>query len=230
MPRLHVLKSSRVKDIPCRNPHEYCKEVEPIYEVHRLTRQELSELQCRPTHKIKVRSLKTAENDNLYAIFLQYTNKDVTFLRNWLKVFMLANKRNFAERARKYLSSKVLNYDHWTESINDGRKGDVLALYGLCLMFSKHAVVHLHHGLTWSTLATLGETHQDDIKKCDIHLCYIGRGLFMELVPRDMPLQILSDTATVQSLVIGELTIEEGKTYHDILHTGLGVAKTQVWI
>ena len=46
----------------------------------------------------------------------------------------------------------------------------------------------------------------------------------MELVPWEKPLQILHDTATIQSLVVGELTIEEGKAYHEILHTGLGVA------
>ena len=79
------------------NPYEYCKEIEPIYEIHKVCRQELAELQCRRTHMIKARSVKTAKNNNLYAIFLKYTNKDVTFLRNWLKVFMLANKRNFSE-------------------------------------------------------------------------------------------------------------------------------------
>ena len=98
---------------------------------------------------------------------------------------MLANKQNFSVRANKYLSSKVLTYEHWTESISDGRKGDILALYGLCLMFSKHAVVHLHNHTIWSKLATFGENYQDDLKKCDLHLCYISRGLFMELVQRE---------------------------------------------
>ena len=62
---LHVVKSTKIKKTPCTNPHDYCKVVEPIYEVHKVSRQELTELPCRPTHMIKVRSSKILENDNL---------------------------------------------------------------------------------------------------------------------------------------------------------------------
>ena len=48
--------------------------------------------------------------------------------------------------------------------------------------------------------------------------------LFMELVQRETPLQDISDKKGIQSLVIGELTIEENHTFTDILHTGLGFA------
>ena len=210
MSHLHVLKSKKIKDIPCKNPHNYCGVVEPIYEVHTVTQQELTELPCRTTHQIKARSSKVLENDNLYAIFLKYTKYYVTFIGNWLKVFMLANNRNFERHAVKYLASKVLSYDNWCDSITQGRKGDVLALYRLCMLFSHHAVVHLHNNLIWSTLASPGTNHSSDLQKCDIHLCYLGRGLFMELVEWDIPLQILADKPDIQSIVIGELSIEEG--------------------
>ena len=95
---------------------------------------------------------------------------------------MLANNQNFERRAAKYLASKVLSYDNWCDSITQGRKGDVLALYRLCMLFSRHAVVHLHNNLIWSTLASIGNNHLSDLQKCDIHLCYLGRGLFMEVV------------------------------------------------
>ena len=92
MPRLCVVKSMKIKKIPCKNPHEYCKVVKPIFEIHKVNRQELTELPCRPTHMIKARSSKVCENDNLHAIFLKYTKHDITFIRNWLKFFMMANK------------------------------------------------------------------------------------------------------------------------------------------
>ena len=95
---------------------------------------------------------------------------------------MLANNRNFERCAAKYLASKVLSYDNLCDSITQGRKGDVLALYGLCMLFSCHAVVYLHNNLIWSTLASIGTNHLSDLQKCDIHLCYLGRGLFMEVV------------------------------------------------
>ena len=36
MPKLRVLKSSRIKDIPTKNPYNYAGQVVPIYEIHRV--------------------------------------------------------------------------------------------------------------------------------------------------------------------------------------------------
>ena len=144
-----------IKDIPCTNPYNYCKVVEPIYEVHKVNRKELTELACRCTHTINARSSKVPENNNLYALFLKYTKYDITFMHNWLKTFMLANRCYFEIWATKYLASKVLSYDNWTDSISDRRKGDILALYGLCLLFNKHVLLHLHNGLVWTTMESL---------------------------------------------------------------------------
>ena len=165
MPKLCVIKSTKIKDIPYTNPYNYCKVVEPIYEVHKVNRKELTELSCRSTHTIKARSSKVPENDNLYALFLKYTKYDFTVMRDWLKTFMLANRHNFEIQATKYLASKVLSYDNWTDSISDGRKGNILSLYGLCLLFSKHVLLHLHNGLVWTTMETLSENHQNDLEK-----------------------------------------------------------------
>ena len=146
-------------------------------------------------------------------------------IQQWLKIFMLANHHNFELRASKYLAPKVLIFINWMDSVSEGREGDILALYGLCMLFEKHAVVHLHNGVIWSTLAELSAEHTKDIEKCDVHLCYLGRGLFVELVKRDVPLQILDDAKDhVKSLVVCELTIKEATTVDMIIHTGLGVA------
>ena len=57
-----------------------------------------------------------------------------------------------------------------------------------------------------------------------MHLCYLGRGLFIELVKRDVLVQILDDTKdSVKSLLVGELTVEEATTVDMIIHTSLGV-------
>ena len=165
MPKLCVIKLTKIKDIPCTNPYKYCKVVELIYEVHKVNRKELTELACRSTHTIKARPSKVPENDNLYALFLKYTKYDITFMHNWLKTFMLPNRHNFEIRATKYLASKVLSYDNWTGSISDGRKRDILALYGLCLLFSKHVLLHLHNDLVWTMMETLSENHQNDLEK-----------------------------------------------------------------
>ena len=127
-------------------------------------------------------------------------------------------------RARRYLASKGLAFDNWMTSITDGMKGDILVLYTLCMLFDKHAIVHLRHGLVWSTLEDLSQDHYADLKKCELHLCYVGRGLFVELTERETPLEIVKDTEAVQSLIIGELSTTEEQTIRLTETAGLGVA------
>ena len=50
------------------------------------------------------------------------------------------------------------------EAITDGRKGDVLALYGLSLLTDTtdtHMYVHLHDGQMWMTLKNVPDTHDE---------------------------------------------------------------------
>ena len=224
MPKLRVLKLRRIKDIPTQNPYNYAGQVVPIYEIHRVLRSEMVELSCRSTHCIKARSTKVHENDNLYELFRKFTNKDVKFMRQWLKLFSISNQQNLEVRARRYLASKGLAFDNWMTSITDGMKGDILVLYTLCMLFDKHAIVHLRHGLVWSTLEDLSQDHYVDLKKCELHLCYVGRGLFVELMERETPLEIVKDTEAVQSLIIGELSTTEEQTIRLIETAGLGIA------
>ena len=96
---------------------------------------------------------------------------------------------------------------------------DTLALYGSCLLFSKHVLLHLHNGLVWTTIESLSENHQNDLEKCDLHLCYLGRGILMELVKREVPLQVVNDNKpNVYLLIIGELTMDENLTYDELSH------------
>ena len=132
MPKLHVVKSRRIKDLPTNNSYKYADQVEPIYEVHRVSRREMVELSCRRTHCIKARSSHAPKNDNLYELFTRFTNKDVRFMRQWLKLYAISNQCNLEKHANRYLSSKGLAFDNWATSISDGMKGDIFVLYTLC--------------------------------------------------------------------------------------------------
>ena len=94
MPKLRVIKSKRIKDLPTENPYKYADQVEPIHEVHRVSRREMVELSCRRTHCIKARSTCAPENDNLYELFTRFMNKDVRFMKQWLKLYAISNQRN----------------------------------------------------------------------------------------------------------------------------------------
>ena len=145
------------------------------------------------------------------------------FICQWLKVFAISNQCNLELRASKYLASKGLAYDNWTFSITVGMKGDIFALYALCMLFNRHALVHLHNRLVWSTLDQFSEDHYADRTKCDLHLCYVSHSLFVELTERDKPLELASDsTKTVQSVIVGKLTSTENRSLMMVLTAGLG--------
>ena len=46
MPRLRVVKLDKVKDMPCKNAHKYADFDDPIYEIHKISQNDLSELSC----------------------------------------------------------------------------------------------------------------------------------------------------------------------------------------
>ena len=70
-----VQKGLFKKDIPSKNPSKYIKEVIPIPEPDRISKEGMAQLSCGPTHKVKQRSIKTPENDNLYPIYAAKINQ-----------------------------------------------------------------------------------------------------------------------------------------------------------
>ena len=122
---------------------------------------------------------------------------------------MIANDHNFELCAKDYLEAKGLYFSTWLESVSSRMKGDVLAVYGLSMLLDIHTVMHLRNGATWSTLKHVCAMHDENLDKCQVHMVYVGQGLFVELVKRDKSLQILpGPDKNVQSLVVGELTVE----------------------
>ena len=106
--------------------------------------------------------------------------------------------------------------------MGDGRKGDIL--FRLSMLLEVHTVLHLRGDEIWTTLLEVPTNHDELFKKCEVHLVYIGCGLFIELIEREVPLQILLDTGTdTVSLVVGELSNID-KTFLDCVQmVGLGV-------
>ena len=188
----------------------------------KISREEMVSLLCWATHQIKPHLLRIHENNNLYVIYSPHIKQDIDFLCKWLKTFVISNCAHFEECASKYLQSKGISLDIWMDALHEGHKGDTLTLYGLSMILDVHMVVHLRNGKIWTMMDSPLDDHADLISKCLIHVAYLGCRLFVELVKRDKPLEVIKSVNGSHSYVVGELMIVEQKTFDKTLRTGLG--------
>ena len=217
----------REKHIESRNPWKYVEVLTPIYETHKVTRDEIVRLSCRSNHEVSASTKGVDDNDMLYHLFAELCGQDKNFMRTWLHLFVRLHKKYFNTMAKTYLTRKGLSLDNWLDSVHDGRKGDVLTLLGRCMLIEKHALVHLHDGAIWTSLRDSQNSHDEALDRSDIHLIYLGRGNFAKMSARGVPLLISENTPTSQSLVIGTLfplTPSENKALNTMIKTGLGTA------
>ena len=76
------------KPIPSNNPYKYRDFVEPIWEISKMSKNEVINFVCRNTHEVKPPILMDHENDVLYQIFTEVSGQDIKFMRIWLDMFV----------------------------------------------------------------------------------------------------------------------------------------------
>ena len=131
--------------------------------------------------------------------------------------------KNFAGIGSSYLQSKGLSLQEWAAGVLMDIKADFFALYGLCLLTERHAVVHLKDGKIWTSLKNPPNDHDKILEMCQLHLVYLGRNLFVELTKRLNPIQIIDSNEDVKVISLGGLTFGESKTLDKVIYRGLGV-------
>ena len=86
--------------------------------------------------------------------------------------------------------------DTWADGVKIGRRADILTIFALSALIGKHTLIHLWNGNLWTTINTVSSDHDELLGKCEIHLAYIGNGLFCELKLRLSGTTIFSGTTT----------------------------------
>ena len=79
------------------------------------------------------------------------------------------------------------------------------------MLAEAHTVLHIKNGQIWTTVKDLTDEHRFQLGRCDIHLGYLGRGLFVQLVARETLLQVVETEDGAKSVV--ELTVSEEKIH-----------------
>ena len=65
--------------------------------------------------------------------------------------------------------------------------------------------------------------HDEVMEQCDVHLLYLGRGLYVELAKCATQLEIINNPdPNIKSTVVGKLTTVGARAYEDVLFAGLG--------
>ena len=88
------------------------------------------------------------------------------------------------------------NLNSWLlKTKNRANPADEASLYGLCHLYSRHALVYTT-GSIWSSLEWRGKYSVEDIKKnCDIHLVFLDGGILGQLHRKPQVPRLISATA-----------------------------------
>ena len=172
-------KGSKESLVPTyNNPWAFVEKLPELNEELKLTKSYLSKLECRLEYAIKydVHTMFGPEqNDKLYRIYGEQIDKDPQFMRNWVRLYVITNKKHVQKLASTYFQSTNSNLTTWLKEFKNRNKGDVLSLYVLSIITGVHVFIHLRDNRYWTSLKEVPDTHLEFVQRCNIHLAYFGQ-------------------------------------------------------
>ena len=205
--------------------------VPPLPEADKLSKSNVLQIECCSRYKIKTNTHIVDEkstNDEVYQMFGEMLSQNVTFMRQWVQVFVLTHKRFVINLSKDYLKNQNMKPSEWLANTRTDGKADALSLFILCLTMDTHCFIHTKSGY----LTTLKDDPQDHLEYtqcCNLHLSFLGSGNFIqheiqtEIIAFEifsLPEPIELDMAT-QPIAIGECTAEESETLDKLLQLGI---------
>ena len=174
-----------MKEFATQTRIKYVTCIDPLLEGDRLKPGEINNLCCSDDYEaITVfGSMSDKEKDeHIYALYGRVSKHKLDeYMCKWLSFFIIVHKQTLQAKAGRYLKFKKLKLDIWADGVKLGRRADILSVFTLSALISKHTLIHLRNGNIWTTMETLNMDHDDLMKDCDIHLAYLGNGLFSEI-------------------------------------------------
>ena len=166
------------------------------------------------------------ENNELYTIYGKHAGQEVSFMRKWLHFFVMDAYRKYCvSSGYSYLKSKGMDINLWAESIIDGRKADFFTLFAINILLETHTAVHLRNDEIWSMLKRQPMDHNELLNKCNFHMAYVGRCLFVELTNRKHPIIIVDSTHDIKAIDMCCLMHDKLETVDSIIFKGLVFGK-----
>ena len=218
-----------------KNPWQFADTLPTVDEDMKLNKGELCELECRLNYSIKCLSISEPDkNELLYTIYGDHVGKKANFMRQWVRLYAVTNKKQLETTSHKYLETNGIKLTAWVQGVKEGKKGDLLTLFVLSLITGIHCCMHLKQQKYWTTLKDIPTSHVEYMQRCNVHLAYIGQDTFIELSPRtsivsyklfgvDNPIELEETTpaisGTLTSAEISTLDLLLKETLHTTLET-----------
>ena len=120
----------------------------------------------------------TVKPNGIFELFVKYCGETIDKIRERLIDYVYSNKGEIKKLTVDYFKKKSGDLMMWLYRMSrPSTAGDELALFLLCKIFTRHAVIHTLNG-PWSTLNVVntGETGGSLENRCDIVLVYIVYG------------------------------------------------------
>ena len=115
--------------------------------------------------------------DGMFELFSKYSGKSVNDVREDLITYVRSNRDLVLQVATDYFNAKHMDIGMWTVIMARARSpGDELALYLLCQIHNRHAVIY-NKIKTWSTMNPTSIKPGAPLEEmCDIMLLYRMNG------------------------------------------------------
>ena len=155
---------------------------------------DLNEVHLRPKRKnVKIR---VPNPDHIYEVFGVYSHESPEVVRTSIMDFVTCDPESFKERLVVVFLMLHHNLNSWLlKTKNPANPADEASLYGLCHLYSRHALVYTT-GSIWSSLEWRGNYSVDEIKRrCDIHLVFLDGGILGQLHHKPQIPRLLSAAA-----------------------------------
>ena len=134
--------------------------------------------------------------DHIYEVFGKYSHESPDVVRTSIVDFVTCDPESFRERLVVVFMMLHHNLNSWLlKNKNHANPADEASLYGLCHLYSRHALVYTT-GSIWSSLEWRGKYSVKDIKKCcDIHLVFLDGEILGQLHRKPQIPRLISATA-----------------------------------
>ena len=170
--------------IPNYSKYDFINMMPNFMQTDRVLENDLHELKCYSDYELEAPLNHFSDsmlNNHLYTMYKKGKLETPELMWKLLCFFMKHYRKILEPRVTEYLHAKKLTLDDWLNAIKSNRRGDIVCVFFLSMVTGNHTAIHLKNDKVWSTLKMVPLLYDNLVERCEIHLVYMGFGIFLWL-------------------------------------------------